>query len=191
MRKSIFTYGLCAFMVLGIFTVSSTWAEGNCGCNQAKAKKNGLFMQSRGENLASPKKPAEVKSRLFNQEGEDIGYVHSILNFGVDTAKHTFVLKDGSTLVQVIKNEIALPILLPIDDAAVAAIPELAPYQGVRGAELLVVVSNQQKDSPLVVSWESKGPRFKGLNTFDVRCAFLLVKGRVTEILECSYNFRP
>ena len=179
-----FKSGAFASILLGIMLLGSSLAA-----SHSTEHKKGLFLQGRGKNLANPSNPAEVKCRVFNEKGEDIGYVYSILDYGPGVEFHTFVLKCG-TFEQVIEHDIALGIPHDIDDAAVAAIPEAAPYQNVPGAILLFVESDQTKKSPFVVSWKGTGV-FKGLNKFYPRCVFIVVDGRVVECVKCSWNFNP
>lgn len=190
MLRSMNKFAVSAILALGMFASGAAYAKEHSDHSDHK-KFKGIFIQGNGDNFADPSLPNELKCPAFDEHGKRVGYVYSI-NYG-ETARHSFIMEDGSCFSQYISNSIALPLVQPIDEAVVAALPELAPYLYNESAGLLVVVSNQSKHGEGVYCWKNCGPKgsiFSGkVETLDVRCTFLVVDGRIEKCIACSWSF--
>ncbi|MBS0635253.1 MAG: hypothetical protein JSR37_07300 [Verrucomicrobia bacterium] len=183
-------FAVSAMLAVGMLATTAAWAK-NDTHESGRKKFKGVFIQGNGDNFADPSLPNELKCPAFDEHGKRVGYVYSI-NYG-ETARHTFIMNDGSCFSQYISNSITLPIVQPIDENVVAALPELAPYLNDESASLLVVISNQSKGEEGVYCWKNRGPKgsiFSGkVQTLDVRCTFLVVDGRIEKCIACSWSF--
>lgn len=151
----------------------------------------GISLRGYGKNIATDPR-AYLKCLAFNDQGCLEGFVESLSGSidPVTAADHRFVVKDGCLEVT-FKVNTDLLYQVPVDCAAIAAFPEVAPYVCVPDAQLWIFSGNHSKCDLGTLAWKGQGS-LKHANYVEVRCVFLVLPGenqtpRVEKCLGCHW----
>ena len=111
--------------------------------------------------------------KVYNDQGEKLGYVESYYVNIPNATGHHFCLEDGGSLDVQFSTTADIVTQQSINSATIAAFPELEPYAANTNAVILISSGNHHKKDNGTFAWKAKGS-LSDANYLEVRSVFLV-----------------